>query len=86
MEKHLLRSRLQQMQEEQIILLQKHKDKHFENEETGKKYIEDNKTELQRLNELQQEISEIKWQLMTNEEKKSQVEYYHKLKEKYAED
>lgn len=77
---------LKKLKEEENILLEKHKNKHFANDIEAEKYIEENKVELERLNEIQKEIKKLEWQLMSETEKQEYLEYQKKIKEKYSDD
>lgn len=86
MEKNNLQEELTILKQEEEALILKHGNKHFTSDSEGEKYISENKVDLQRLNVIQKRIKEIKWQLMSEQEKKEHLEYLQKLKEKYADD
>ena len=81
-----LKDKLKEFQVEEKELLKKHKNISLPTEEEIKKYILDNHVELDRLKFLQKEIKEIEWQLMSPKEQQELLDYYEKVREKYADD
>jgi hypothetical protein len=81
-----INQKLESLKLERDSLLNKHLNIHFDNEDEGRKYIQDNKAELTRLNELFKEIKELEWQLMSPQQRKEYLEEQQKIKEKYADD
>ena len=49
-------------------------------------FIKKNQSKLARLKEIEKEIKDIEWQLMTEKEKQEYLEYQQKIKEKYSDD
>ncbi|MGV7106006.1 hypothetical protein [Flavobacterium sp. U410] len=49
-------------------------------------FIKKNQSKLARLKEIEKEIKEIEWQLMSEKEKQEYFEYQKKIKEKYSDD
>jgi hypothetical protein len=61
-------------------------DRSFSSEEEFNSFIEENNTIIIELKGIKNEIKDIEWQLMTDEEKEVHVQYLIDLKEKFKDE
>lgn len=86
MKKEQIKKRIEELQAEKNILFEQYGNKSFKTKEEFEIYSSENKSELLRLNQITQEVESLKWQLMSEQEKKEYQEYAKIIKEKYSED
>ena len=73
------KEKLEKLEKERLVLLPISQVS-FKSKDEGQKYIQKNYEKLNRLNEIEAEIRELKYNLKTPEEKKEYDEYLEKLK------
>jgi hypothetical protein len=58
----------------------------FSSEKEFNSFVEDNKEVFMELKSIKKEIKEIEWQLMTDEERETHLQYLKNIKDKFREE
>jgi hypothetical protein len=81
-----IENQLKTFMEEEKTLLDKHKDKSFDTEQEGAEYIQENESELSRLNELSVIIEGLEKLLRTPKDQQEYDDYLEGIRKKYSKD